>query len=77
MKNEKIKNNTQVIYRKIEELELELNFIRNNCPHEKVSLTNYLWAPGHIEAVLICDYCGHVVRSATEKENVYLNGEGI
>lgn len=77
MKNEEIKIKVQNIYKSIRELDVELSLIRKNCLHESVNLVNYMWAPGHVGAAHVCEYCGDVVKGATNEEIVYLNGEGI
>ena len=39
-----------------------LERIRSQCNHEKYFISDYMWAPGHIEKnVNICTYCEKVI----------------
>jgi hypothetical protein len=62
MTNEEIKSQCEKMYVQIHAAEVQLVKMRELCSHDKVSVCNYSWRPGHIALADVCDFCGQLIR---------------
>lgn len=67
MKNEEIKKNLDILYKKIEEINKKIEEIRAKCKHQKTHQGTCSWAPGHLFEGKICDYCSEIIKTVEEE----------
>lgn len=68
MKNEEIKKNLDILYKRIEEDTKKIKEIRDKCKHQKTHQGNCSWAPGHFFKGEICDYCDDIIKTEIEEK---------
>lgn len=63
MKND-LKERVQFYYDSIKYFQDRLEHLRENeCDHSETEITNYMWAPGHINPnTKVCSICGKVLQ---------------
>jgi hypothetical protein len=64
MTNEEIKDQTDRLYKVIENAKRILDEIREECPHEQIDFNvDYMWRVGNVCKANICHFCGKALKS--------------
>ena len=61
MTNADIRKECEQMYAVIKSARDRLNELCATCKHEKTSICDYSWAPGHSMPDRVCEYCGECV----------------
>ncbi len=63
MTNEEIHERTTELYKTVSETQLEIDEIRQNCPHEEFENVIYSARIGDFHEAAVCKFCGKYLAS--------------